>query len=114
MYHTQDHLSEESYVSVVRNQILVDVQGEDLLFQIFTSNILQRKSGDEAPFFEFIQRVCSKCIGADGCPRKIKPGTTSLFSADVALLALFLTPAVALFLMTRLWRLWVSTYSCHF
>jgi hypothetical protein len=51
-----------------------DNQGEDLLFQIFTSNILQEKSGDESPFFEFIQRVCSHCIGADGCPKKPKPG----------------------------------------
>ncbi|KAL7527053.1 hypothetical protein ACHAXR_001775, partial [Thalassiosira sp. AJA248-18] len=70
----EDHLTEDSYVAIVRNQILVDVQGGDLLFQIFTSNILQRKSGDEAPFFEFIQRVCSECIGADGCPKKLKPG----------------------------------------
>jgi len=93
----KDHLSEDSYVAIVRNQILVDVQvscsvamkyprvnlsneltflnqGEDLLFQIFTSNILQRKSGDESPFFEFIQRVCSNCTGADGCPKKPKPG----------------------------------------
>lgn len=70
----RDHLSEDSYVAIVRNQILVDVQGEDLLFQIFTSNILQRKSGEEAPFFEFIQRVCSECMGADGCPKKLKPG----------------------------------------
>mmetsp|Transcript_11403 Transcript_11403/g.21044 ORF Transcript_11403/g.21044 Transcript_11403/m.21044 type:complete len:703 (-) Transcript_11403:90-2198(-) len=70
----RDHLSEDSYVSIVRNKILVDVQGEDLLFQIFTSNILQRNSGEEAPFFEFIQRVCSECIGADGCPKKLKPG----------------------------------------
>ncbi|KAL3766600.1 hypothetical protein ACHAW5_002016 [Stephanodiscus triporus] len=70
----RDHLSEESYVAIVRNQILVDVQGEDLLFQIFTSNILQRESGEEAPFFEFIQRVCSECIGPDGCPKKLKPG----------------------------------------
>ena len=70
----QDHLSKDSYVSIVRNKILVDVQGEDLLFQIFTSNILQRNNGDEAPFFEFIQRVCSECIGADGCPKTLKPG----------------------------------------
>eukprot|EP00581_Thalassiosira_minuscula_P018699 CAMPEP_0183712152 /NCGR_PEP_ID=MMETSP0737-20130205/7373_1 /TAXON_ID=385413 /ORGANISM="Thalassiosira miniscula, Strain CCMP1093" /LENGTH=775 /DNA_ID=CAMNT_0025940731 /DNA_START=4 /DNA_END=2331 /DNA_ORIENTATION=- len=70
----RDHLSEESYVSIVRNKILVDVQGEDLLFQIFTSNILQRNSGEEAPFFEFIQRVCSECLGEDGCPKKLKPG----------------------------------------
>jgi hypothetical protein len=70
----KDHLSEESYVAIVRNRILVDVQGEDLLFQIFTSNILQRESGEEAPFFEFIQRVCSECIGPDGCPKKLKPG----------------------------------------
>ena len=99
----QDHLSEESYIAIVRNQILVDVQvclyvvlidilffkqtdeisqrlcivlfqGEDLLFQIFTSNILQRNPGDEAPFFEFIQRVCSECSGPDGCPKQLKPG----------------------------------------
>ncbi len=58
----------------MRNQILVDVQGEDLLFKLFTSNITQRKRGDDAPFFEFIQRVCSECIGPGGCPRKVKPG----------------------------------------
>lgn len=54
--------------------MLPSLQGEDLLFQIFTSNILQRNIGDEAPFFEFIQRVCSECVGPDGCPKKIKPG----------------------------------------
>jgi len=70
----QNHLSEKSYVAIVRNQILVDVQTDDLLFQIFTSNILQRKPQDESPFFEFIQRVCSQCKGPDGCPKKIKPG----------------------------------------
>ena len=70
----QDHLSEDSYVAIVRNQILVDVQGEDLLFQIFTSNIMQRNPGEEAPFFEFIQRVCSECMGPDGCPKQLKPG----------------------------------------
>jgi hypothetical protein len=73
-YLLRDHLSEESYVSIVRNQILVDVQGEDLLFQIFTSNILQRNPGEAAPFFEFIQRVCSECMGPDGCPKELKPG----------------------------------------
>lgn len=52
----------------------MDVQTDDLLFQIFTSNILQRKPQDESPFFEFIQRVCSQCKGPDGCPKKIKPG----------------------------------------
>ena len=41
-----DILSQETYLSIVRNQILVDVQGKDILFQIFTSNILQRKAGD--------------------------------------------------------------------
>ena len=69
----QNHLSEHSYVAIVRNQILVDVQTDDLLFQIFTSNILQRKPQDESPFFEFIQRVCSECVGPDGCPKKVKP-----------------------------------------
>lgn len=52
------NLPEQSYIDIVRNQILVDVQGEDLLFQIFTSKILQRRPSEEAPFFEFIQRVC--------------------------------------------------------
>ena len=52
----------------------MDVQGEDLLFQIFTCNVLQRDAGDEAPFFEFIQRVCSERAGPDGRPRRVKPG----------------------------------------
>lgn len=56
-----DSLSTETYLSIVRNQILVDVQGNDLLFQIFTSNVLQKNPNDEAPFLEFIQRVCSVC-----------------------------------------------------
>jgi hypothetical protein len=68
------HVSEETYLGIVRNKILVDVQGEDILYQIFTCNILQRELGDEAPFFEFIQRVCSECEDEDGCPAKIKPG----------------------------------------
>jgi len=68
------HLSEDSYLSIVRNQILVDIQGDDLLYQIFTANILQRKAGDEAPFFEFIQRVCSECLDDNGCPEKVRPG----------------------------------------
>eukprot|EP00978_Attheya_sp_CCMP212_P013562 scaffold34042_cov53-Attheya_sp.AAC.2 len=68
------HLSAESYVGIVKNQILVDVQGEDLLYQIFTCPILQRQSGEEAPFLEFIQRVCSECKDPNGCPAKMKPG----------------------------------------
>ena len=55
-----EQLDESTYIGIVKNKILVDVQGDDLLFQIFTSNILQRESSDEAPFFEFIQRVCSQ------------------------------------------------------
>jgi hypothetical protein len=68
-----DILNEDTYLSIVRNQILVDVQGGDLLFQIFTSNILQRNAGDEAPFLEFIQRVCAQCT-VDGCPIGMKAG----------------------------------------
>ena len=70
----KEHLSEDTYLGIVSNQILVDVQGDDLLFQIFTSNVLQREAGQEAPFFEFIQRVCSECKDEDGCPLEIKPG----------------------------------------
>ena len=43
-----NRLESDVYMAIVRNQILVDLQGEDLLFQIFTSNILQRTAGDEA------------------------------------------------------------------
>lgn len=71
----RDHIGEGTYLRIVRNSILVDVQGEDLLMQIFTSNVLQRAAGEEAPFLEFIQRVCSeKCDPATGCPRPMKPG----------------------------------------
>jgi len=63
----RDNVSEEQYLGIVRNQILVDIQGDDLLYQIFTSNILQRNPGEEAPFFEFIQRVCSKSVIKPGC-----------------------------------------------
>ena len=68
------HVSESTYLAIVRNQILVDIQGDDLLYQIFTCNILQRRAGEEAPFLEFIQRVCSECLDAKGCPQKIRPG----------------------------------------
>lgn len=68
------HVSEAKYLGIVRNKILVDIQGEDLLYQIFTASILQRQPGEEAPFFEFIQRVCSECTDAQGCPQKVRPG----------------------------------------
>jgi hypothetical protein len=70
----RDHCSESTYLGIVRNQILVDVQGDDLLYQIFTSNILQRQVGEESPFFEFIQRVCSEKVGADGACKVLRPG----------------------------------------
>jgi len=63
----RDNVSEQQYLGIVRNQILVDIQGGDLLYQIFTANILQRNSGEEAPFFEFIQRVCSEGVIKPGC-----------------------------------------------
>ena len=56
----------KTYLCIVRNKILVDVQGEDLLYQIFTSTVLQRVAGQEAPFLEFIQRVCSCETNEDG------------------------------------------------
>jgi hypothetical protein len=63
----QDIVSVETYLGIVRNQILVDIQGDDLLYQIFTANVLQRNAGEEAPFFEFIQRVCSAHVSKPGC-----------------------------------------------
>jgi hypothetical protein len=63
----RDSVSEDTYLGIVRNQILIDVQGDDLLYQIFTANILQRNTGEEAPFLEFIQRVCSDTVVKPGC-----------------------------------------------
>ncbi|KAL3783516.1 hypothetical protein HJC23_009481 [Cyclotella cryptica] len=73
-YLLRDHLSEDTYLAIVRNQILVDVQGDDLLFQIFTSNILQQSCGEEAPFHKFIQRVCLECTASGGCLKQVRPG----------------------------------------
>mmetsp|Transcript_21505 Transcript_21505/g.45143 ORF Transcript_21505/g.45143 Transcript_21505/m.45143 type:complete len:707 (-) Transcript_21505:160-2280(-) len=75
----KEHLTEESYLGIVKNKILVDVQGEDLLFQIFTSNILQRTPGEESPFFEFIQRVCSSQI----CSKTNKESSSCFNNSDV-------------------------------
>merc|ERR1711933_93140 len=64
-----------TYLRIVRNNVLVDIQGEDLLLQIFTAKILQRKDGEEAPFLEFIQRICSQHKDPlTGCALPIKPG----------------------------------------
>jgi len=59
----KDRMTEEEYLNVVSNQVLVDVQGDDILYQIFTANILQENPIDEAPFLEFIQRTCRKVEG---------------------------------------------------
>eukprot|EP00037_Helgoeca_nana_P005620 m.52858 g.52858 ORF g.52858 m.52858 type:complete len:679 (-) comp16589_c0_seq1:274-2310(-) len=69
-----DNLTEESYLKIVENQILVDIQNGDILYQIFTCNVLQRVAGQESPFLEFIQRVCSGKCNPDGSAKPIKPG----------------------------------------
>mmetsp|Transcript_18049 Transcript_18049/g.20214 ORF Transcript_18049/g.20214 Transcript_18049/m.20214 type:complete len:403 (+) Transcript_18049:1-1209(+) len=69
-----DHLGTETYLGIVRNKVLVDIQGQDVLYQIFTSNVLQRNGGEESPFFEFIQRVCSERLDVRGQPVPIRPG----------------------------------------
>jgi len=70
-----DHIGEATYLKVLQNNILVDVQGDDLLMQIFTCTVLQREAGQEAPFLEFIQRVCSEKIDPKtGKPKAMKPG----------------------------------------
>jgi len=53
-----DALEPKAYLELVRNCVLVDRQGDDVLYQIFTRSVLQAKAGEEAPFLEFIQRVC--------------------------------------------------------
>jgi len=76
----REQLGEAQYLKIVRNKILIDVQGEDVLMQIFTSVVLQRTPGTEAPFLEFIERVCAQCQGGggdDACaapPVPVRPG----------------------------------------
>jgi hypothetical protein len=70
----RDHFDEATYIKIVTNQVLVDVQNKDVLFQIFTCNILVREPGQEAPFLEFIERVCSQKKLDDGTCAPIKPG----------------------------------------
>jgi len=71
----REHVTEDTYLSIVRNNILVDIQGDDLLMQIFTAKVLQRSNNEESCFLEFIQRVCSCCNDPEsGEPCKIKPG----------------------------------------
>eukprot|EP01061_Rhynchopus_euleeides_P002858 TRINITY_DN121_c1_g1_i1.p1 TRINITY_DN121_c1_g1~~TRINITY_DN121_c1_g1_i1.p1 ORF type:complete len:690 (+),score=334.50 TRINITY_DN121_c1_g1_i1:54-2072(+) len=65
----RDLIHEDEYLRIVENQVLVDIQGNDILYQIFTSNILQKNAGEESPFLEFIQRVCASHTG-----KKIRPG----------------------------------------
>jgi len=70
----REHVNVETYLMIVRNKVLVDIQNDDVLFQIFTCTVTQREAGQEAPFLEFIQRVCSQKSGADGKPKKIVAG----------------------------------------
>lgn len=56
----RDHFTEEEYLQIARNNILVDIQGEDILLQIFTQKVLQAEANHEAPFWEFIQRSCKQ------------------------------------------------------
>jgi 4-hydroxyphenylpyruvate dioxygenase-like putative hemolysin len=69
-----DGICESTYVNIVRNNILIDVQGKDMLCQIFSSNVLQRAAGDEAPFLEFIQRICYEGNDSQGQPIPMRPG----------------------------------------
>jgi len=61
-----DLLDEKEYLRVVKNQILVDIQGRDILYQIFSSCVLQKACGSEAPFIETIQRICGVHSDKDG------------------------------------------------
>lgn len=69
-----NNLSDETLLKIVENKILVDVQGNDVLYQIFTSCVLQQTDGDEAPFLEFIQRVCSDRKDSNGKALPLRPG----------------------------------------
>lgn len=55
-----DRFTEDEYLTIIENKILVDIQGHDALLQIFTMPLMLRNQGEQAPFLEFIQRVCDK------------------------------------------------------
>merc|ERR1719502_1066843 len=70
-----DALPEPAYLTIVRNQILIDVQGSDVLMQIFTSQVLQRAAGEESFFFEVLYyeyappvRPARACTALPTCP----------------------------------------------
>merc|ERR1712113_802286 len=69
-----DKMDYNTYLLVVRNGILVDIQDADILFQIFSKDILQRDPEHEAPFIETIERICAVKTNPDGSTAKIKPG----------------------------------------
>ena len=94
----RDQLPEATYMTIVRNKILIDVQGDDVLMQIFTCVVLQRKPGTEAPFLEFIQRVCAECDDGAEC-RPIKPGCGGFGIRNF--LTLFLSIEVSKAMMDR-------------
>ena len=99
-----EHLGDDTLLRIVQNKILVDIQGQDILYQIFTGNVMQRVTGEESPFLEFIQRVCSEKPGPDGKPRPLKPGCggfgirnflTLFLSIEVSKAMLMLDTAIA-------------------
>lgn len=69
-----DRFKESEYLKIVRNKILIDIQGRDILYQIFTSCVLQTAPGTEAPFIEVIERICGDHVDEEGNALPIKPG----------------------------------------
>jgi len=87
-----DCLTEETYLRLARNQVLVDVEGDGLLLQIFTRSILQDTVTHEAPFLEYIQRSCISKLSASG-RHLMKPGCGGFGLRNI--LALFLAVEMA-------------------
>eukprot|EP00211_Chloroparvula_japonica_P004370 CAMPEP_0119122596 /NCGR_PEP_ID=MMETSP1310-20130426/2797_1 /TAXON_ID=464262 /ORGANISM="Genus nov. species nov., Strain RCC2339" /LENGTH=648 /DNA_ID=CAMNT_0007112277 /DNA_START=138 /DNA_END=2084 /DNA_ORIENTATION=- len=70
-----DRISRKKYLEIVRCNILVDIQGEDILYQIFTVPVLLPvEPGSEAPFLEFIERVCYVEKTSEGDCLPVRPG----------------------------------------
>merc|ERR1712080_357475 len=70
----ENKLDDTEYLKVVKNKILVDIQGRDILYQIFSSCVMQRTHGAEAPFLETIQRICGDYKDKKGNSLPIKAG----------------------------------------
>lgn len=101
-----DRFTEDEYLTIIENQILVDIQGHDALLQIFTNPLMLTEQGQQWPFLEFIQRVCDKNA------IEMKPGCGGFGIRNF--LTLFLSIEVSNFMdILEKWTRWGDTWKAE-